>query len=496
MDMLPTSIYQTKQIRDLERLAQERFHISSETMMQRAGHAAFDFLLYYFPQAKKIAVFCGSGNNGGDGYVLANLAHRYGLQVLIWQVGKLGPLKGEAERALTACRESQIPIQAFSEEADITPVDLIVDAICGIGLTENLRPDVVLAVEKINRSNCPVFAIDVPTGIAADTGNCLGSAVYATATMTFIGLKLGLMTGKGVSYTGVLAVDDLQLPRELFSLVEPAVEKLDFRAYSHYLKPRPRDWHKGLSGNVTIVGGELGFSGAPHMAALAALRVGAGLVTVATRPENAVVMNSSDPEIMCHGVITSNDLVPLIEKAKVIVLGPGLQQSPWAEALWDHCYEQDIPLVVDADGLNLLAKKPKYRENWVLTPHPGEAANLLHEKTADIQRDRLEAGKKIQKRYGGVCVLKGAGSLIISGNAVPALCDQGNPGMASAGMGDILSGVVAGLIAQGIPLHDAAKLGVSMHAIAGDLAAKAAGERGTIATDLLPYLHRLANPIG
>lgn len=269
-------------------------------------------------------------------------------------------------------------------------------------------------------------------------------------------------------------------------------ENISLQQYAQYLKPRARDWHKGLSGHVLVVGGDYGFSGAPRMAAEAALRVGAGLASVATHPENALVMNVNRPEIMCHGVSSREDLLPLIQKATMIVLGPGLGQSAWSENMWQCVCDSDLPLVIDADGLNLLAKKNKSNSNWVLTPHPGEASRLLSVTAQQIQQDRLTAALEISKRYGGVCVLKGAGTLVAAPNSSPAICNKGNPGMASGGTGDVLSGVIGGLIAQGIPLGDAARLGVYIHAAAGDLAAKQ-GERGMLAMDLMPYLRQLSN---
>lgn len=487
-------IYQTQQIHEFETLAQERFSISGQVMMQRAGNAAFDFLLKRWPHTKKLAVFCGGGNNGGDGYVLAQLAHERGLKVSIWQVGHPDKMKEEARNVLEVCQKANLEINLFNEKADLDHPDVIVDAICGIGLHDNLRDDVVAAVKKMQRSKLPIFAIDVPTGIDADSGRILGAAVRATATITFIGLKLGLLTGNGIAYTGELVLSDLQLPSDLFTYVEPIAEKIHQSSYANYLRPRSRDWHKGLSGHVLIVGGAVGFSGAPRMAAEAALRVGAGLVSVATRPEHATVMNASCPEIMCHGVTDAEQLEPLIAHADVIVLGPGFGQSPWAKKLLMQVCATELPLVIDADGLNLLSEITLFRENWVLTPHPGEAARLINKTSQWVQEDRLAAIKEINKRYGGVCVLKGAGSLVLAPNSLPTLCDKGNPGMASAGMGDVLSGVIGGLIAQGIPLGDAAKLGVLIHAMAGDLAAKE-GERGTVAMDLMPYLRRLVNSL-
>lgn len=492
MYSIKTPIYQTEQIREFERIAQERFAITGEVLMQRAGKAAFDYLQRRWPQAQKLAVFCGGGNNGGDGYVVADLAHQRGMKVTIWQVGDQDRMKEESKNTLEACRKAGITIESFDDKVDLHHPDVIIDAICGIGLKENLREQIVAAIEKMEHIQVPILSIDVPTGIDADTGQVLGAAVRATATVTFIGLKLGLLTGNGVAYTGELVCNDLQLPTDLFACVDPIAKKIHLSSYASYLRPRSRDWHKGLSGHVLVVGGDFGYSGAPRMAAEAALRVGAGLVSVATRPENASVMNINFPEIMCHGVADAEKLEPLISKADVVVLGPGLGQSDWSKKMWDFVTGKELPKVVDADGLNLLSKHNKVSEDWVLTPHPAEAGRLLKQTTQVVQQDRLAGIKAIVKQYGGVCVLKGAGSLVLAPNSLPALCDKGNPGMASAGMGDILSGVIGGLIAQGIPLGDAAKLGVCIHAMAGDLAAKD-GERGMIATDLMIYLRRLAN---
>ncbi len=273
----------------------------------------------------------------------------------------------------------------------------------------------------------------------------------------------------------------------------PTVQTLQLADFIAYLPKRPHDSHKGLFGHVLVVGGELGFSGAVRMAADAALRVGAGLVSIATRKAHADLLNLTRPEIMCHGIESFDELAPLLEKATVIIVGPGLQQSAWAKA----CLSQIIinnqkPLVVDADALNLLALEPKYATHWILTPHPLEAARLLQCDQSYIQQDRLNAAMLLHKKYGGVIVLKGAGTLVVADKMPPAICELGNPGMSTAGMGDILSGVIGGLVAQQLPLDIAAKLGVLVHALAGDSAAEK-GERGLIATDLLPYLRQWVN---
>ncbi len=493
MHAIKAPVYQSAQIREFERLAQERYHIAGEMMMARAGKAAFDFLLRRWPQAKRLLVLCGGGNNGGDGFVLSHLAHDEGLDVTILLVGDHTHRSPEAQAAFARCDAQQLSIKAFTDQTDFAHPDVIVDAICGIGLHDALRGDAAAAVKKMQRARAPIFALDIPSGIDADTGSVLGVAAAATATMTFIGLKVGLITNHGIAYTGELVLSDLQLPSELYTIIEPVAEKIHPSHFAGCLAPRSRDWHKGLSGHVLIIGGAPGYAGAPRMAAQAALRVGAGLVSVATDVANAVVMNVAVPEIMCHGISTPAQLMPLLQRADVVAFGPGLGQSAWAQALFHQVIDTDLPLVIDADGLNLLAKTDKHHENWILTPHPGEAASLLGlASAAAVQADRFAAIRAITKRYGGVCVLKGAGSVILAPNGLPAICDLGNPGMASAGMGDVLSGVIAGLLAQDIPLGEAAKLGVCLHALAGDLAAKD-GERGMVATDLMPFLRRLVN---
>jgi len=273
------------------------------------------------------------------------------------------------------------------------------------------------------------------------------------------------------------------------------MKKIKLKDFAEYLQPRPRAAHKGNFGHVLIVGGDAGYSGAVRLAAEAALRTGAGLVSVATHPVHAAMLNSTCPEIMCHATHSSADLVALLQRATVIVLGPGLGRSDWGKDLFQMVLTQKHSLVIDADGLNQLAEVPQQRSNWILTPHPGEVARLLNMTTEQVQQDRLAAIKKLQQRYGGVAVLKGAGTLVLDANDKPGLCTAGNPGMATAGMGDVLSGVLGSLVAQHLPLEIAAPLGVELHAVAGDLAAKE-GERGMIASDLMPFLRRLVNSCG
>lgn len=490
-----TAIYQGKQIRSLEQIAISA-GLSSQVMMQRAGLAAFNQLLKHWPAAQTIAVFCGNGNNGGDGYILATLAHQAGLKVTVWQVGDESKIQGDALQAKIEYEKTGSSIHKLKADTVLDKVDVIVDAILGIGFHGKLSSEVNDAVTKINAMQSQVLAIDVPTGVNADTGYVEEHAIYATATITFIGLKLGLLTGAGCAYSGKVTVDNLQLPINVEESISPVAEEIRLSMYTGYLKPRTKNWHKGLSGHVLIVGGDKGLSGAVRMAASAALRVGAGLVSVATHIEHAALINSQYPEIMSHGISQVSDLDPLLKKANIIVLGPGLGQSAWSKEVWSYVIANPHPMIVDADGLNFLAQYPQQHSHWILTPHPGEAARLLKDANAEtVQKDRLNAINQLHQQFNGVCILKGAGSLI-KGKGIAGLCRYGNPGMATAGMGDLLSGVLGGLLAQNITasMEDIAKLGVVMHALAGDLAAEH-GERGMMATDLLPYLRYLCNPI-
>lgn len=267
------------------------------------------------------------------------------------------------------------------------------------------------------------------------------------------------------------------------------METLELQQFAENLKPRPREFHKGDAGHVLMVGGDYGYSGAVRLAAEAALRVGAGLVSVVTRPENAWVLNVARPEIMCHA---DTELKILLEKANLIAVGPGLGRTSWGRKLLTIALKSDKPLIVDADGLNLLADMHLKQENWILTPHPGEAARLLKKTVSDIQLDRANSIAELKKKLGGVCVLKGAGTLVITSDSKLYKCEMGNPGMATGGTGDVLTGVIAGLVAQHMSLDNAAKLGVLVHALAGDLAAKG-GERGMIASDMMAYLREIMN---
>ncbi|MDM8567200.1 NAD(P)H-hydrate dehydratase [Candidatus Halobeggiatoa sp. HSG11] len=487
---LPLPLYSASQVRELDRIAIEEMGIPGACLMERAGSVTFQILKSHWPQAHRIAVLCGIGNNSGDGYVLARLAHLAGYEVIVLQVGDTDKLKNDALNAFKLMVNIGLIAQTFTAKK-LTIVDVIVDALFGTGINRNLRGQWQEVIEATNICDCPVLSVDIPSGLNADTGTVLGIAIQAEATVSFIGLKQGLFTGSGPEHCGKIYFDDLQIPSIAYKQLKTNITRFD--CYDLILPKRSRIAHKGYFGHVLVIGGDSGMTGAVRLAAEAAARIGAGLVSVATRNIHAAIINLTRPEIMVHGVETPEELIPLLDKASVIAIGPGLGQSLWARAMLEAVKDVVKPVVVDADALNLLAKTPFRFINSVLTPHPGEAARLLEKSTTTIHNDRLAAVRALQIRFGNVCVLKGAGTLIAGPENAINICNSGNPGMACGGMGDVLTGVIAGLLAQGLSSYEAASVGVYIHGKAGDQAALD-GERGLLPSDLMPWLRHYANP--
>lgn len=484
------ALYTVAQVRALDRHAIDGLGIPGYELMRRAAAAALAGLRRCWPQAQRIAVYCGPGNNGGDGFLLALLAREAGLAV---EVCALGDPRdgGDAARARAACDQGGVAVRRWSEGDTLPDADVYVDALYGTGLDRPPQAAAAALIERINAGAAPVLALDVPSGLDADTGRCPGVAVRADLTVTFIAVKRGLHTGQAAACTGRVELATLGLPESLWQTSEPDARLLEATS----LPPRPRDAHKGCNGHVLAIGGDHGTAGAIRLCGEAALRGGAGLVSVATRQEHLVALNAARPELMAHAVNGPQALEPLLARASVLAVGPGLGQGAWGHALWLTALDSGLPLVLDADGLNLLAAEPRRFDparQVVLTPHPGEAARLLGSPVAEIERDRFAAARALAQRFGVAAVLKGSGSLVAAPDGRLDVCPWGNPGMASGGMGDLLTGMVAALLAQGCTAWDAARLGVGLHARAGDAAARG-GERGLLASDLLAPLRRLLN---
>ena len=493
---IPRYLYSAEQVRELDQLFIEELKTPGILLMKRAGRATFTLLETLFPHGS-ITVLCGAGSNAGDGYVIAALAAQACRDVQVLHVSPPEQLRGDARRAYQYAKQENVSILPFGSGAACHLPDgcVIVDAMVGTGLSGELRSNIQEVIREVNSTCLPVIAVDVPSGLCANTGRVLGEAIRAYATITFIGFKQGLLTGRAPALTGKLYFDSLEAPRQLYSAFRPSSWSLNHAELLGQLPNKEADAHKGLSGRLLVVGGDVGMGGASIMSAEAACAAGAGVVSLATQPAHVTAALVRQPEVMTQGVDAASQFVPLLDSAEVIAIGPGLGQSSWSEQLLQQVLKTSKPLVMDADALNLLASRfEQYskRGNWVLTPHVGEAARLLHTSTAVVQQNRFEAVEEIQRLYGGVVVLKGAGTLICDGERT-IVANVGNPGLATAGSGDVLTGTIAALVAQNMSLFAAAQLGVSVHGQAGDLLADEQGRRGLAASALSPFIRELLN---
>jgi hydroxyethylthiazole kinase-like uncharacterized protein yjeF len=490
---LPTAIYSTRQVRDLDAHAIRDLGVPGYTLMKRAGEASLRMMRTRWPMAHQVVIVCGGGNNAGDGYVLARFAQAAGLEVRVFAASDPEALRGDARRAWQDFVASSGVVEPLQGGAGLADGDVVVDAILGIGLEGPVRPALAAAIGAVNASGRPVFSLDIPSGLSGDSGLPQGVAVRADCTITFVGLKTGLYLGDGPEYCGTVFFDDLEVvPTESPSLV-PRLHRILETEIAAALPRRPRAAHKGSFGRVVVIGSGPGMPGATRLAGEAALRVGAGLVTVLVAPESAMAVAAGRPELIVHALEDPRSVAGHLARADVVAVGPGLGRSAWARAVFAEVLETRKPLIVDADGLNLLAEHGlAARDNWVLTPHPGEAARLLGTDTAAIQADRLGSLESLTARYGGIVVLKGAGTLIGRPGQVAAICERGNPGMAAPGMGDVLTGAVAGILAQVGDPWSATRVGVLVHAMAGDAEARN-GERGVLASEVAEELRAWVN---
>ncbi|EJL6400550.1 NAD(P)H-hydrate dehydratase [Vibrio navarrensis] len=487
-------LYQARQVREGEVVVAKAQGVSLYQLMERAGAAAFALLIEQYPSLRELCVVCGKGNNGGDGYVVARLAQEHGMVVHLVQVGEPERLQGDAREAMLAWQRGGGTI--MSEKALpllLNQCDVVVDALLGTGLSGSVRSELVTLIDALNHSGKPVLSIDIPSGLCADSGQILGAAVHAAHTITFIGIKQGLMTGQAKACRGKLHFAGLEVAEHFARQVKTHIEAMDKNSLADWLPKRSPVAHKGDHGKLLLMGGNRSMAGAIRLAAGAAARSGAGLLVALTHPESALPLQVSCPEVMTAAWMqNSAELEKRVGWADVLVAGPGMGLDEWAKSLWLSIKAFHGPCVLDADGLNWLARHPDHNDLRVITPHPGEAARLLGCSVAEIEADRFAAVQVLQAQYGGVAVLKGAGTLICDGNKT-YVCDAGNPGMASGGMGDVLAGVIGALLAQKLPLLSAARLGVLLHSYAADLCAQRHGEIGLLASDLPDEIRRLLN---
>lgn len=490
-DSIPYNIWPAEALRLAEREAADSLGLTLFELMQRAGEAAFQLASCAYPASAHWLILCGHGNNGGDGYVVARLAQAAGRRVTLLAVESDSPLPEEAQ----AAREAWLNAGGVIHAATIPwpdDISLIIDGLLGTGLRSAPRDPVAALIHQANHHPAPVVALDIPSGLNAQTGATPGAVVQADHTLTFIALKPGLLTGKARDVVGQLHHHALGLERWLAGQSTP-LTRFCAAHLADWLPPRRATSHKGDHGKLVIVGGDRGTAGAIRMCGEAALRSGVGLVRVLTHPENVAPIVTVRPELMVDE-LTPQTLKAALEWADVVAIGPGLGQREWGRSALRTVESFNKPMVWDADALNLLAFNPDKRHNRVLTPHPGEAARLLNVSVAEIESDRLLSAQRLVKRYGGVVVLKGAGTVVASESGAIGIIDAGNAGMASGGMGDVLTGIIAALLGQHLTPYDAACAGCVAHGDAADRLAAREGTRGMLATDLFSTLRRVVNP--
>ena len=478
----PTPVYTGSAVSQIDAFAIQQCGTDAFKLMCEAGQKAFDFIERQFGE-RPLIVLCGTGNNGGDGYVVAKLALEKG-----WPVTAASIAPPKTESAKQALKEY---LEAGGEQSPLPKglcpsESLIVDALLGTGISDAPRDLFAQWIEWANTQACARVAIDVPSGINSDTGSAYSPAFSADATVTFIGHKLGLLTGPAANCVGDLLVAPLAIPQKAFSSVSAVAQTL----IKPSLPSRRPDTHKGSYGHALVVGSSEGMLGAGILSSTAALRSGCGKVHLASNNPNIELASIYRPEIMTAKL---NALPQLVESASAIAIGPGLGLDDSAlDALLgvlQLVLESSKSLVIDADALTLISKNDiTLPKNTILTPHPGEAARLLNTSTQSIQNDRLLAASTIAEQFNCVCVLKGHGTLIYANDHSPEVCTLGNPGMATAGSGDVLTGILVSLLAQGATPFKAASNGVWLHARAADIASHRSSMQSLIASDITDCL--------
>ena len=495
-------LYTASETRKIDNLAIKEKGISGYSLMQMAAEFTLDVILREFSPVEELIIFCSKGKNSGDGFLLGSFAKEFGLEVTIVMSNTSNVIKGVSRKAFEEMKDAKVKIISTKsvEKLKVSNKAVIVDALIGTGLKGNLRKNIkesILALNKLG-VKLPVLSLDIPSGVNPDTGDADDIAVYADITATFVAQKRGCFTSVGKKFSGEIIYSDLEIPKNLFSKITSTSYVVDYEDSISKVVYREQDAHKGHFGNVVIVGGDRGLGGAGLLSSRAAVYSGAGLTSLVTRPEHVSASLVSCPEVMVKGVDSGQDLEEHLVKPDVIAIGPGLGQSAWSEQMIQRVFweaeKRDVSVIMDADALNLLTKlklSSNLPKRLILTPHPGEAARLLNTSVAVIESNRFSAAAKIQKKFNATVVLKGSGTVIChksGGTQKWGICDSGNPGMATGGMGDVLTGIIAGLLAQGLTLKEAAEAGVDLHAKAADQASLEFGEAGLTPSDVINEL--------
>jgi len=487
--MKKDNLYNRKQVYRLDQLAMLEDGQSSKQLMGKASMAVWSAIQHRWPTIEHVVIFAGCGNNGGDAFAVASLVKKSGLDVELIAVGELSQQSAESR----SFRENWEQDGGITQQwtGDCPDCDLIIDGLLGIGLSRELDASWSSMIGKINSKEAIRVSVDIPSGVNADTGMAMPVAIQADLTVTFIGQKIGLFLADGPDYCGEVVFDDLGLST---ASADKEPVKYQLLETHNVILPAPRknNSYKNQYGHVVVFGAGPGMSGATRLAGFAALRSGAGLVSLCVHPDNVIAAASDHAELMVSDWDAVDRMVSL---ASIIVVGPGLGESLQAKNILQKLSVTDKPIVVDADALQPWFLNALSSEHCVITPHPGEAARLLESSTGQIQQDRVSAIFKLNEQWPFVCVLKGSGSLVGEQQKMLKLCAHGHAGMATAGMGDVLSGLVAGYLAQGLNTLDATQTAVLVHALAAEVYAKQHDSSSLIASDVIDRLSRVVRDI-
>lgn len=491
MLQLANKVYTTDASRRIDDIAINTSY--QKNLMQQAGEAIFHYICRHYAPAQHITLFAGKGNNGGDALVVATLAKEKGHTVTVYHSHPTDTWQGDAAKALLSAQKANVSLIQYDENTRLDhDSDLIVDGLLGTGIRGNVSKDYAAIIDIINKIKAPTLAIDVPSGLNADTGSLSGACVNATITLSLITQKQGLYTGQAPDVTGKLVFLPLALSQAAYDSVSPSGFIASFNQLRQNLPKRANTLHKGQAGHVVVIAGDQGMGGAGLMASLSAYRSGAGLVTLLTHPTHANDIMIAHPEIMVHAIDNpSLSIASFVDRASALVIGPGLNESSWSKSVLSTAVTHPIPKVIDAGALDYIHQHQLNLSQAILTPHPGEAARLLNTTSQAVQLDRFRHVKALYDREENIVVLKGAGTLVYAGEKPVFICTAGNAGMASGGMGDILAGIIGSFLAEGVALFDAACIGVQLHSEAADIAMSHHGQRSLMATDVLVELKNI-----
>ncbi|MBF0452166.1 MAG: NAD(P)H-hydrate dehydratase [Candidatus Magnetomorum sp.] len=490
----------------------QSFGIPGIVLMENAGRSAVDFFLTHFSYVphKRVGILCGSGNNGGDGFVMARYLISAGIHVIVYLCAAKEKLAGDAKANFERLLLMDIPMIDIPDESALNNalhtmkgINIWIDALLGTGLRSDVRGRYRTIIHWLNTSEYPVFAVDIPSGLHADTGQVCGICVHADATITFGHPKIGLVLPTGTVCCGSLAVADIGIPEKITHMIPLRHYLLRPDDIAHHLPIRSSGAHKGTSGHVLIIGGMPGKTGACAMAAHSAMRIGCGLVTLGIATSLNSILETRLLEVMTlplpeknPGILglSSFDMIQdAAQDKQCIAIGPGIGRDPeTVELILSLIHHTNTPMVIDADGLNAIAGHTDCLRNAnkpiVLTPHPGEMSRLTGLSVKDIQANRVGVSRDFAMNHNVFLVLKGEKTVIAHPDGMIAINPTGNPGMASGGMGDVLTGIISGVIAQKVPIGKAVETGVFIHGFAADRVAERLGNIGFIATDLMEFL--------